>query len=410
MNSQRLLERFLRYVQIDTTARDEVDRYPSSPGQLDLGKLLAEELRASSIADARQDEWGIVLATVPATIDRVVPTIALCAHLDTSPETTGAGVRPQVIAGYAGGEIVLPGEPTRVLRPTDHPELAALAGRTIITSDGTTLLGADDKAGVAVIMETAVWLMEHPEIAHGPIRLCFTCDEEVGRGVDHLDVEKLGAAVCYTLDGQGADEIDVETFSADVAVLTIHGVNIHPGVAKGRMTNAVRVAASLLDRLPRTRLSPETTEGREGYLHPYEISGGVAEVRARILFRDFDAPALDRLAELLRQAVATTQAEFPGAKIDVAIKKQYRNMAEGLASEPRAVCNAERALLRLGRSAKQTIVRGGTDGSRLTELGLPSPNLSTGEHAPHSPLEWTCLEELVQAVQWLVKLSEVWTE
>ena len=410
MNAHRLLERFLRYVKIDTTARDGIDDYPSSPGQLELGKLLREELQAMGIADSEQDAWGVVMGTLPATVERTLPTIAFCADLDTSPETTGTGVQPQVIENYAGGEIVLPGDPTRVIRPTENPELAALIGRTIITTDGTTLLGADDKAGVAVIMETAQWLMEHREIAHGPVRLCFTCDEEIGRGVDHLAPADLGAVVCYTLDGQGADEIDVETFSADLAILSIRGANIHPGAAKGRMTNAVRVAASLLDRLPRTRMSPETTEGREGFLHPYEIAGGVAEARLRILLRDFETSALARSAELLNQAVAATQAEFPGAMLDMEIKKQYRNMAFGLAKEPRAVAYAARALARLGRTARETIVRGGTDGSRLTELGLPSPNLSTGEHSPHSPLEWTCLEEMVGAVEWLVKLAEVWAE
>ncbi len=397
-------------MKINTTARDGIDDYPSSPGQLELGKLLREELQAMGIADSEQDAWGVVMGTLPATVEQHVAHHRLLRHLDTSPETTGTGVQPQVIENYAGGEIVLPGDPTRVIRPTENPELAALIGRTIITTDGTTLLGADDKAGVAVIMETAQWLMEHREIAHGPVRLCFTCDEEIGRGVDHLAPADLGAVVCYTLDGQGADEIDVETFSADLAILSIRGANIHPGAAKGRMTNAVRVAASLLDRLPRTRMSPETTEGREGFLHPYEIAGGVAEARLRILLRDFETSALARSAELLNQAVAATQAEFPGAMLDMEIKKQYRNMAFGLAKEPRAVAYAARALARLGRTARETIVRGGTDGSRLTELGLPSPNLSTGEHSPHSPLEWTCLEEMVGAVEWLVKLAEVWAE
>jgi tripeptide aminopeptidase len=410
MNSRRLLERFLRYVVIDTTARDGADAYPSSPGQLDLGRLLVDELREAGVADARQDEFGIVTAMVPATVGHAAPAIALCAHLDTSPETSGAGVRPQVIENYWGGEIVLPGDPGQVIRPKEHPELEGLVGRTIITSDGTTLLGADDKAGVAVIMETAQWLMEHREIRRGPLRLCFTCDEEIGRGVEHVDPKRLGAVVCYTLDGQGADEIDVETFSADLAVVTVRGVNVHPGVAKGRMVNAVRVAARLLDRLPRNGLSPETTEGREGFLHPYDVSGGVAEVRIRVLLRDFAAAELRRLAEIVRQAAEATRAEFPGAQIEVAVREQYRNMAEGLALEPRAVALAQRALEGLGRKAKLTIVRGGTDGSRLTAMGLPTPNLSTGEHSPHSRQEWACLEEMVHAVEWLVALAEMWSE
>ncbi len=409
MNAQRLLERFLRYVQVDTTAREGSEVYPSSPGQLDLGRMLVHELQEAGVCDAKQDEFGIVLATVPATVSRPVPTIAWCAHLDTSPETSGAGVRPQVIRNYAGGEIVLPGAPGQVIRPAEHPELREMVGRTLITSDGTTLLGADDKAGVAVIMEAVQWLMEHREVEHGPIRICRAWDEEVGRGVEHLHPSRIQAAVCYTLDGQGSDTIDVETFSADVATVTIRGVNIHPGVAKGRMVNAVRVAGFFLEQLPR-RLAPEHTADREGFLHPYELSGGVAEVRLRVLLRDFETAELARLAEVVRRAARSAEEEFPGSRIEVNIKRQYRNMAEGLAKEPRAVAFAQRALEKLGRCAKLTIVRGGTDGSRLTELGLPCPNLATGEHCPHSPQEWTCLEEMVGAAQWLVALAEVWTE
>ena len=410
MDQQRLLERFLRYVKIDTTAREGAEEYPSSPGQLELGSILVEELRALGIDDARQDAHGIVLATVPPTSGKQGPTIAFCAHLDTSPETSAADVNPQVIEGYSGGDLVLPGDPSRVIRVAENPELEKLLGCTLITSDGATLLGADDKAGVAVIIEAAAWLIEHPEIEHGPVRICFTCDEEVGRGVDKLDPDEIGAVACYTLDGQGADTIDVETFSADLAVVTIRGVNIHPSIAKDRMTNAIRAAADILARLPRARLSPETTEDREGFLHPYEIGGGVAEVKLRILLRDFDAAKLQQQADLLQQAAAATMAEFPEAKIDVDVRPQYRNMAEGLRREPRAVAFAEEALKRLGRTARRTIVRGGTDGSRLTELGLPTPNLATGQHTPHSPLEWACLDEMAAAVEWLVALAEVWGE
>jgi tripeptide aminopeptidase len=408
MNRQRLLERFLRYVRIDTTARDGVEDYPSSQGQWELGRVLVEQLRRAGIVDARQDDFGIVLATVPATVRRDVPAVAFCAHLDTSPEMTGAEVNPQVIEDYRGGDLLLPGDPNRVIRATDNPELAQLIGRTLITSDGTTLLGADDKAGVAVIVEAAVWLTEHREIEHGPLRLCFTCDEEIGRGVDHLEPEQIGAAVCYTLDGQGSGTIDVETFSADRAVVTVRGVNIHPSIAKGRMINAIRAAAHLLDRLPRDRLSPENTEGREGFLHPYEVRGGVGEARLQILLRDFDLAGLEHHAALLYQAAAHTEAEFPGVRVEVSLGPQYRNMAEGLSREPRAVTYAERALERLGRQAKRTVVRGGTDGSRLTEKGLPTPNLATGQHLPHSPLEWACLDEMVEAGQWLVALAQVW--
>ena len=410
MNRQRLLQRFLRYVQIDTTAQPEAEGYPSSPGQLELGRLLLGELQALGLADARQDQHGIVLATVPATAKRgPAPVVALCSHLDTSPETTGAGVRPQVIENYPGGDIVLPGDPSRVIRVADNPELESLRGRTLITSDGTTLLGADDKAGVAIIMETAAWLVEHPEIAHGPLRICFTCDEEIGHGVDKLDLQEIGATVCYTLDGHASGEIDVETFSADQAVVTVHGVNIHPSIAKGRMVNAIRVAGDFLARLPRDGLSPETTDGREGFLaslrHRRQRGRDEAEDSAPRFRRARSSKGWPTAS--VRRPPATMR-EFPAAKIDVAIERQYRNMAEGLIAEPRAVAYAEEALRRLGRTAKQTIVRGGTDGSRLTELGLPTPNLSCGGHNPHSPLEWACLDEMVESVEWLVALAEVW--
>ena len=262
MNRERLLERFLRYVRIDSTAQADARDYPSSKGQIELGLVLLAELQAMGLTDARQTSDGIVLATIPATVDSVVPTIALCSHLDTSPETSGKNIRAQVIKNYAGGDIVLPGDASKVIRMADNPELSALNGRTIITSDGTTLLGADDKAGVAIIMETAQWLCEHKELPHGPIRLCFTCDEEIGRGVDKLDLAEIGAAVCYTLDGHAGNEIDVETFSADLALVTIHGVNIHPSIAKDRMTNAVRIAATFVEKLPRRELSPEVS-GRQ---------------------------------------------------------------------------------------------------------------------------------------------------
>jgi tripeptide aminopeptidase len=458
MDKHRLLQRFLRYVRIDTTARADAEGYPSSPGQLELGRLLVGELQGLGIGDARQDRHGIVWATVPATVARLpsavlsgdttdhtaeggcaTPVIALCSHLDTSPETTGAGVKPQVVENYAGGDVVLPGVAGRVIAVADNPELEGLRGRTLITSDGTTLLGADDKAGVAIIVETAAWLVEHPEILHGPVRICFTCDEEIGRGVDKVQVGKRGqapfvrstlravpangacpllptdvgeidAVVCYTLDGHGSGEIDVETFSADQAVVTVRGVNIHPSIAKDRMTNAVRVAADFVARLPREGLSPEATDGREGFLHPYDIAGGVAEVKLKVLLRDFEAQKLIELADRLRRTADDVMRAFPAATIEVNIERQYRNMAEGLLREPRAVAYAEEALRRLGRTAKRTIVRGGTDGSRLSEMGLPTPNLSCGSHNPHSPLEWACLEEMVESVEWLVALTEVWGE
>jgi tripeptide aminopeptidase len=299
---------------------------------------------------------------------------------------------------------------TKLIRVNDNPELKSLVGKTLITTDGTTLLGADDKAGVAVIMELVHHLVEHPQIPHGLVRVLFTCDEEIGHGVDHVDLGKLGATVGYTLDGSGAGEIDTETFSADQAIVTVRGVNIHPSIGKGRMVNALRAAADFLKRLPADGLSPETTDGRQGFLHPYTIEGGVGEVKIKVLLRDFVTAALAEKADLIRQAARETALQVPGCQLDVQIVKQYRNMGEGLAKEPRAVAYAQEAYRRLKRDSKLTIIRGGTDGSQLTERGLPTPNLSTGEHNPHSPLEWTCLEELTAAVEHLVELVQVWAE
>lgn len=406
--SHLLLDRFCRYVRVDTQANESAGIYPSSPGQIELGRMLAAELESLKLSDVRQDEHGIVTATIPATIARDLPAIAWIAHLDTSPETSGRNVTPVIHRDYDGRDIVLPGDPSKIIRVADNPDLARWKGATIITTDGTTLLGADNKAGVAVIVETAAYLAAHPHIPHGPIRVCFTCDEEIGRGVDHVDLKKWDALVGYTLDGGGHGEIDVETFSADLAVVTITGVNIHPAIAKGRMVNAIRLAGLLLDRLPRQALAPEVTDDRDGFLHPYRIEGGVAEVTLRILLRDFETPKLAEKAALLREIAGGLTAEFPQGRIEVNVTPQYRNMAEGLAKEPRAVAFAEEAMRRAGLEPKKTIVRGGTDGSRLTELGLPTPNLSTGEHNLHSPLEWTCLEEMQLAVKVLVELAQVW--
>ncbi|MBY0232373.1 MAG: peptidase T [Gemmataceae bacterium] len=406
---ERLLERFCRYVRVDTTADEKSATYPSSPGQLELGRMLAEELRAMGLADAEQDSHGIVMATLPATVKHAAPAIAWIAHVDTSPETTGKGVKPQVHRDYDGKDIVLPGDPSKVIRAADNPDLVKLKGKTIITTDGTTLLGCDDKGGVAAIMEAVQRLLEDPSLPRGPVRVCFTCDEEVGHGVDHVDLAKLGAVCGYTLDGSGAGEIDTETFSADLATVTIHGTNIHPSIGKGRMVNAVRLAGLFLERMPRLTQSPETTEGREGFLHPYTIEGGVAKTVIRILLRDFDTAKLAGRAELLRTIARTVEADYPTARVEVEAKAQYRNMADGLGKEPRAVPLAQEAMRRAGLEPKLTIVRGGTDGSRLTELGLPTPNLSAGEHNIHSPLEWTCLEELDAAVGVLVALAGVWS-
>lgn len=404
----RLLERFLRYVQMDTQADERSTTYPSTPNQLELGRLLLNELRSLGLADAKQTEHGIVYATVPGNVPDAVPTVALVAHVDTSPEFSGKGVRPQVIRNYPGGDIVLPQAPARVIRVAENPELQQLIGKTIITTDGTTLLGADDKAGVAVIMQAVQALIDDPTIPHGPVRVCFTCDEEIGKGVLHVDLQELAADVAYTLDGAGAGEVEGETFSADKATVTITGVNIHPSIAKDRMINAVRLAGMFLERLPKRTLTPETTADREGFIHPYVIEGGVPEVKIHCLLRDFDTPRLAEQAERLRTIARHLTDEYPEARIDVAVQAQYRNMRDGMAKEPRAVPYALEAVRRAGLTPRQAIIRGGTDGSRLTEMGLPTPNLSTGEHNPHSPLEWACLEEMQDNVRIVVELLKIW--
>ena len=408
MNPDRILERFLRYVRIHTTADDETDVYPSSPGQRELGKMLVDELQALGVTDAEQDEHGLVYATLPATVEHATPVVAFNSHVDTSPETTGLNVQPQMIENYQGGDITLPGDQSKVIRLDENPELNDLLGATIITTDGTTLLGGDDKAGIAIIMELAEHLMESPEVPHGPIRLLFTCDEEIGRGVQHVDLKKLAADVCYTLDGGGAGEIDTETFSADLATVTVTGVNIHPSIAKDRMVNAIRGAGEFLSRLPRDRMAPEVTHGRDGFLHPYFIEGLVAEVRIKIILRDFETEALKTQADLLREIGDAVVKEIPGCRIDVDVRPQYRNMRESLEQEPRAVQFAVQAHERLNRQPKLSIIRGGTDGSQLSERGLPTPNLSSGQHNPHSPLEWACLDEMRQAVEVLIELVQIW--
>ena len=403
-----LLDRLLAYVRIDTQADEHSQSSPSTLKQLDLSRLLAHECRALGLADVSLSERGIVLATVPSTVSHDAPAIAWIAHVDTSPETSGTSVMPIVHAGYQGGDIVLPGDPTKVIRVADNPELTGLVGSTIVTSDGTTLLGADDKAGVAVIMAAAARLVERREVPHGPIRLVFTCDEEIGRGTQHLDVKSIGAVVGYTLDGFGRGEINAETFSADLAVVTVTGINTHPSVGKGVIVNAIKILAEFLATLPRDFLSPDTTDGRDGFVHPYAISGGVASAEARLILRDFEEEGLKSHAAALDAIAARLRTAHPKARIEVKVTEQYRNMREGIAREPRALDLAIEAMSMVGIQPKQTPIRGGTDGSLLTLLGLPTPNLSTGEHNPHSPLEWTCLEEMETAVEVLVKLAALW--
>lgn len=402
-----LLDRFLRYVQVETTAVEETDQYPSSPGQLELGKLLAEEMRGLGLENVTASEHGIVMGTVPANVDGA-PTIAWLSHQDTSPEASGKNVKPNVIRNYDAKDIALPGDTSKVIRVDETDGLAELKGKTIITSDGTTLLGADDKAGIAVIMTAAEHLISNPDLRHGPIRVVFTADEEVGRGTDKVDIKQIDATCAYTLDGEAAGQLENETFSADLATVTITGVNIHPGLATGKMVNAIRLAGQFLTRLPWHRLAPETTADRDGFLHPYVIEGGVPGVKIKILLRSFVTDELAEWAKILQTVADSVAAEHPKAKIDVSIKKQYRNMIDHLEKEPRAVKLAVEAYRKIGIDPKFESIRGGTDGSRLSEAGLPTPNISTGMHNFHSPLEFACLEEMETAVKVLTELAQLW--
>lgn len=407
IHRSRLLDRFLQYVSIGSTANPNTDAYPSSPGQLVLGKLLAEQMKRMGLDEVEQDSNGLVWGTIPASVPGSVPTILLNAHLDTSPEASGEDVQPQVIESYAGGDIAL-AKGGKVIRVADCPALNELVGKTLITTDGSTLLGGDDKAGVAIIMELAEYLMERPALPHGPIRILFTCDEEIGRGTAKVDLNKVNARVGYTLDGGGEGVIDQETFSADMATIYFHGTNIHPSIGKGRMHNSIRAMGYFLSMLPTEYLSPESTDGRQGFIHPYHSQGSVSESSLQFLLRDFETSQLTNYAESLRQVAKQVEWRMPGIRIEVKIDRQYRNMADGLRRMPSAVGLAQQAFEQLQRPCQLDIIRGGTDGALLTEMGLPTPNLSSGQHNIHSELEFACLDQMVAAVEHLVVLLELW--
>ncbi|MDG2014845.1 MAG: peptidase T [Pirellulaceae bacterium] len=407
MNRQRLLDRFLQYVKVDTMACDDVDHYPSSPGQMELGKVILGQLHEMGLSNATQDEHGIVLATIPGNTD--APAVAFNAHLDTSPETTALGVQPQIVEAYDGQDIPLSGDPSKVITVDKCPALENLVGKTLITTDGTTLLGGDDKAGVAIIMELASHLLENPDIPHGPVRILFTCDEEIGRGAQHVDVAQVDATAAYTFDGGGRNHVDVETFSADLATVTIRGINTHPAYAKDKMVNAIRAAGKFLEAMPADAM-PEKTADREGFLHPYAMDSGVAEVKMKVLLRSFDTQQLTVYAENLMAIAKSVEADMPGCQIQIEVTKQYRNLGDGLQKEPRAAAFALAAHRRLNREPIEAIIRGGTDGSQFTEMGLPTPNLSSGQHNIHSPLEFACLDEMVEACEVGVELVKIWSE
>lgn len=408
INRQRLLDRFVRYARVSTSAAPDAGTYPSSKGQLKLGELLVAELQAMGLSQARQDEYGLVWATLDANVPSA-PAILLNAHLDTSPEAPGEGVQPQVIEKYAGGDIRL-GDSGQTIRVADCPALKDLIGHTLVTTDGRTLLGGDDKAGVAAIMELVQHFLKHPELPHGIIHVLFTCDEEIGQGTAKVPVADIAAAGGYTLDGSGAGELDCENFSADHLIVKAIGHNIHPSIGKGRMVNAVRGLAQLIARLPVDHLSPESTEEREGFLHPYSISGGVGAAELRILLRAFETEELDGYEALVHRAADEIGHQLPGLHFQIARERQYRNMAESLRQHPRVTELAERAFERLGRTCTRGSIRGGTDGAMLSEKGLPTPNLSVGQHNIHSVLEFVSLDEMVWAVEHLVELADLWAQ
>ena len=403
-------ERFLRYVLIDTQSDPASTTCPSTEKQKDLGRLLASELRAMGLSDAHLDEHGYVYATIPANTDKRVPVICFCSHMDTSPDCTGANVKPQIVRNYRGGDIALPGDPTQIIRAADHPALADQIGNDIITTDGTTLLGADNKAGIAEIMDATLFLLRNPLIKHGAIRILFTPDEEIGRGVDKVDLKKLGADFAYTIDGESAGNIEDETFCADGVTITIEGVSTHPGFAKGRMEHAIKIAAAILERLPKTTCSPETTEGREGFLHPVGISGALETTTLELIVRDFTEIGLKEKEALLEDIVKEVMRDFPRSTYRMKIRQQYRNMKQVVDRHPEIIDNAVEAVRRTGLTPTKTAIRGGTDGSRLSFMGLPCPNIFAGEHAFHSRLEWVSVQDMEKAAQTIVHLAMIWEE
>lgn len=406
-----VLERFLRYVAIDTQSSESSPTYPSTAGQLSLLRLLAEELRTIGLADVEMDDHGYVCATIPATTGKsTVPVLGFIAHVDTSPEMSGRNVRPIVHHNYQGQDLVLPDDPSAVLRLRDNPALVEQIGHDIVTASGTTLLGADNKAGVAEIVAAAEYLMAHPEIPHGAIRVAFTPDEEIGAGTRFFDVARFGAAYAYTIDGESRGELETESFSADALTVTFHGFNTHPGYAKGRMVNAVKVAAAFIDSLPRDTCSPETTSGYDGYVHPYVVDASVEKTSVRLLIRDFDEGGLEAKEELVRTLATEAAGKWPGARVETTVEPSYRNMKTVLDAHPVVAEHAREAIRRSGLAVRERPIRGGTDGCRLCFMGLPTPNLFAGEHNFHSRLEWVSVQDMEKAVEVIVNVARVWEE
>lgn len=403
-------ERFLRYVQVDTQSDPESSSFPSSAKQKDLSNILFEELKQLGLAEIEMDEWGYVYASIPSNTEKNVPVICFCSHMDTAPDCSGTGVKPMVHRNYQGGDILFADDATLKLNTENNPYLKQRLGDDIITASGLTLLGADDKAGVAIIMDLAQYLIQHPEVKHGKIRILFTPDEEVGRGVEHVDMKKLAADFGYTLDSGERGWLEGESFSADGAVATIHGISAHPGYAKGKLVNAIKIASEFVAALPSDSWSPETTEGREGYVHPMSIEGNIEKAVVKFIVRDFETYRLKEHEDRLEAILKETVARHAGASYEFKPFEQYRNMMDVLKDLPHVMDYAEEAMKRVGVEPKREIIRGGTDGSRLSFMGLPCPNLFTGEMAIHSKLEYVSIQDMQKAVDMLVALTQIWEE
>lgn len=403
-------ERFLQYVTIDTQSDPYSTTNPSTAKQKDLGKILVTELLAMGIIDAELDEFGYVYATIPSTSDKQIPVICFCSHMDTSPDCSGANVKPIIHQNYQGQDLFLPDDPFQILKKSEHPDLAFQIGNDIITASGTTLLGADNKAGLAEIMDAANFLIKHPEIKHGKIRILFTPDEEVGRGVEKVDLVKLGAQYGYTVDGETAGSIEDETFSADSAVLAISGVSSHPGFAKRKMESAIKIASEIVANLPEDKLSPESSDGKEGFIHPVAINGSVEQTTIEFILRDFDEAELKNYRRLLEAIAEEVLERYPRSSFNLEIKEQYRNMKSVLDHHPDIIRFAQMAIERAGLVPKLQSIRGGTDGSRLSFMGLPCPNIFAGEHAFHGKQEWVSVQDMQKAVETLINLAIIWEE
>ncbi len=406
----QVAENFIKYVQIDTQSDVESSTVPSTEKQKDLSKILVAELQAIGIQDAHLDDLGYVYATIPSNTEKDVPVICFCSHVDTSPDSSGTDVKPLVHQNYQGQDLVLPDDEKIVIRLSDHPDLKEQFGNDIITASGKTLLGADDKAGVAEIMDAARILMMNPEIKHGDIKILFTPDEEIGRGVDHVDLKKLGAEYAYTMDGERAGTIEDETFSADGVKVKIDGISIHPGYAKGKMVNAIKVASAIIDHLPKERLSPETTYAKEGFVHPTNIEGTVEEASINFIIRDHDTKKLAEHEAELENIVKTVLSKYPGASYTFEVTEQYRNMKEILDQHSKVVEIAMMGIERAGMKVEKRSIRGGTDGSRLSFMGLPCPNIFAGGHAFHGKQEWVSIQDMQKAVLTILHISALWEE